>query len=115
MNSNDIIAVVDHLKDIITPIGAEVYAIYYKQMFYTGVMYTIAAIIVIFISLYCIYQLIKTFNSTTVADDDDAGCTAFAIVVFCIIIIVALITLPSSIMHIMNPDYYIIQNLLYNV
>ena len=120
--SEDIIKIVDHMKDIITPIGVEVYKIYYKQMVYTGIFETIIDILVIIGVPVIIYYLLKHKEKTLsfyywIEAHDLENVFKFVCVILVIcyaaMFLSAVDCFPNDVLHIINPDYYIIQNLLH--
>jgi len=120
--STDIIKIIDHMKDIITPIGAEVYKIYYKQMILTGIFETIIDLVILIVIPYLAYYIIKHKDEfSRVYDTIERYDLEFGISISIIILVIAVLMLfitaldgiPEDIMHILNPDYYIIQNLLH--
>jgi hypothetical protein len=120
--SDDMIKIIDHMKDIITPIGIEVYNVYYKQMLIMGIFETIIDVLIIIGVPIGIYYLVKHQDKVKCFYEwiDDHNLEAY-LGVFCIIVTIvfgllfisAVDGLPDDIMHILNPDYYIIQNLLH--
>lgn len=121
--SDDIIKIVDHMKDIITPIGAEVYKIYYKQMVYSGILGILTDLIILAgfaLSIYFIYNFCKSPRYDDFKywiDDSLAGyisviVIAIIFVIFSIVAFAAALSIQEDLMHILNPDYYIIQTLL---
>lgn len=120
--STDIIKIIDHMKDIITPIGAEVYKIYYKQMIYTGIFETIIDLVILIGAPYLVYYISKhKYDFSRVYKifgkyDLEFGVNVSIIILVIAVLIVfiaALDGIPDDVMHILNPDYYIIQNLLH--
>ena len=120
--SDDVIKIIDHMKNIITPIGIEVYNVYYKQMLLMGIFETIIDLVVIFGIPIGIYSLIKHKDKVKAFYDWIYShnletylgiCCLIVITVLGIMFSSALDCIPDDIMHILNPDYYIIQNLLH--
>jgi len=111
MNSDEIIKVIDHLQDVITPIGVEVYEIYYKQILYTGIIDATISFIFIMFGILLLYKIIKYYNDSPIAE---LSCEIilFGLLVTSVLFIFSISTFIDSVMHIINPDYYVIQTLL---
>lgn len=110
MDGNDVIEVVDHLKDVLTPVGEHVYEVYYRQMMYTGIIQSFIDSVLILIGMYVAY---RTYKYTRDTKDDDWVFTGVIVSVICLVF--GFMMLSFDIMKVLNPDYYIIQDLLGNI
>lgn len=117
MNADEIIKVIDHLKDVITPIGVEVYEIYYKQMFYSGIIQFILCCTMVLLSIIIIYKYIKNSeNFNTYIRDHDLELIVFiCTIIWAFLLLGSLVSVPMSLMKVINPDYYVIQTLIGNI
>ena len=119
--SDDVIKIIDHMKDIITPIGAEVYKIYYKQMLYSGIVGVAVDLSIIIGTLILIKYIIsrkekiEKLSSWVYSNDMQFPSWVIGIIICAIIgflFFLSVVALQEDFMHVVNPDYYIIQNLL---
>lgn len=91
-------------------------------MIYTGIFETIIDLVILIGVPYLAYYIIKhkdefsRFYSLVEKYDLEFGIN-FSIIILVIAVLIVFIAaldgIPGDIMHILNPDYYIIQNLLH--
>jgi len=118
VNATAIIQIIDHLKDIITPIGVEVYKIYYTQVLYNGIISVLINLFFItgmpYITYKC-WEFTKFYTNEHDGDDTWEMISAIATIITIVGGLISIFALPDSVMHVINPDYYVIQELLNNV
>jgi hypothetical protein len=119
LSADGVIKIIDHLKDIVTPIGIKLYMIYYTQVMYQGIMNCVMDIGGVIILPILAYKSWKKFELVHKdADYEDMGPMIWVIISIFLSVVALLTTInfmtsfPTDVMHVVNPDYYIINALL---
>jgi hypothetical protein len=120
MNSETVKSIQDALTPLATKLGegaAHVYAIYVREQYVSGVGSIIWSVVWLLLSAAVIVGASKLFRWASKEDEEEVM-TAAVIMgtgLGLVILVIATSCLDSGIQHLLNPEYYAIQDILDSV
>ena len=107
---------IEALKEILTPMGETVWTAYMRQMVFEGAMHSVILFALFLLATYIAYKahcVIKEYNEEhNAAKDEIAFDYGVLLIVYGIFGAVLLEMLSICILKVVNPEYYVIQDIL---
>jgi len=110
---------IEALKEILTPMGETVWTAYMRQMVFEGAAHSVIVFALFLLATYIAYKahcVIKEYaEEHNMAKDDIAFHYGILLVIYGILGAVLLNILSMCILKVVNPEYYVIQDILNSV